>query len=39
MAITKEMLGDRLAWVAINSDKISQRSNLYAEYGMALMKN
>lgn len=34
MAITKEMLGDRLTWVAINSDKISQTSNLYAEYGV-----
>lgn len=34
MAITKEMLGDRLTWVAINSDKISQTSNLYAEYGI-----
>lgn len=34
MAITKEMLGDRLTWVAIDSDKISQTSNLYAEYGI-----
>lgn len=37
MAITKEMLADRLTWVAIDSDKISQTSNLYAD--MALMKN
>lgn len=37
MAITKEMLGDRLAWVAINSDKISQ--NLICMLNMALMKN
>lgn len=34
MAITKEMLGDHLTWVAIDSDKISQTSNLYAEYNI-----
>lgn len=34
MAITKEILGDRLTWVAIDSDKVSQTSNLYAEYGI-----